>query len=109
MRSFFQFVRDKFEDMGRRLRESMAAKVLLGLLLVAFISTMFPEAATHDYEYDVGNVWIEEDLIADRAFPIYRDAEIIEQEYEQARKSTPRSLIESTHCLRPVSTAQKLF
>jgi cyclic-di-AMP phosphodiesterase PgpH len=84
-------MREQLSRLALGLQQSMAAKIILGLVLLGFIASLFPEAASHDYDYEVGTIWNEEDLIAPFAFPIYRDAEAIEQDYEKARKATPRS------------------
>jgi len=91
MRNALTQLRAKFASFGVLLRDSIPVKILLAVGLVGVISSLFPEAASHDYEYEVGTIWNEEDLIASFAFPIYRDAEQIEKEYDAARKSTPRS------------------
>jgi cyclic-di-AMP phosphodiesterase PgpH len=79
------------------LQRSMTVKVLLGLLLVLLIAELFPGGSEYSYQYQEGDIWIEDDLIAPFAFSILRDPLVVQREMEEAAQATPRSFDRLEH------------
>lgn len=73
------------------LKNSMIVKILLAVCLVVVIAMLYPKGLTYQYEYREGDIWIDEDLIAQFAFAVYRDPKIVEQEQREAAMNTPWS------------------
>jgi len=63
-------------------------KILLGLLLVAVVVLMFPHPESIEYDYSVGTIWTDNDLIAPFSFPIFKDL----HEYEKERQEAIRNV-----------------
>ncbi|HMD13142.1 MAG TPA: hypothetical protein VKI62_00810, partial [Bacteroidota bacterium] len=57
---------------------------LLGLLLVAVVVLMFPHPESIEYDYSVGTIWTDNDLIAPFSFPIFKDLHGYEKERQDA-------------------------
>jgi putative nucleotidyltransferase with HDIG domain len=60
------------------------AKIFIGVATVLLISTFFPRGEAIEFEYKVGGIWVEKDLIAPFSFSIYKD----EQQYEQEKRES---------------------
>ncbi|MCZ7555888.1 MAG: HDIG domain-containing protein [Bacteroidia bacterium] len=73
------------------LKHSMIVKILLAVFLVVVIAMLYPKGLTYQYEYREGDIWIDEDLIAQFAFAVYRDPKIVEKEQREAAMNTPWS------------------
>ncbi len=60
------------------------AVILLGLSFS--LAALFPVGAPIEFDYDVGGVWAQKDLIAPFSFPIYRDEREYSRDVEEAKK-----------------------
>jgi len=63
-------------------------KFLLGILLVAAIILMFPHPEEIQYDFNVGTVWTDNDLISPFAFPIFKN----DQQYEKEKDDAVRTI-----------------
>ncbi len=76
---------------SRPLADNVPIKLGVGILTVFLIVLMFPHPESLEFNYVVGNVWTDKDLIAPFSFPIYRDL----HDYE-------RDCLEATRAVAPV-------
>lgn len=83
--------RTSHRTFGEFLKSSLTVKIILAVMLVAVISLLFPRGLEYQYDYEVNDIWVEDDLIAPFAFSIYRDPQIVEKERREAARKTPRS------------------
>src|SRR5713101_1833442 len=63
------------------LNDTLFIKLLIAVALVALVALMFPRSEAIEYEYTVGDIWVDQDLIAPFSFPIYKE----EQQYEKEK------------------------
>ncbi|KAA0249083.1 MAG: hypothetical protein EDM75_13530 [Chlorobiota bacterium] len=70
-----------------RLKNSKRVKVLLWVLTSVAIAFLFPKAEVVDIQSEAGNIWLDEDLIADRSFPILKDEKFYQAEVDSAVNS----------------------
>ncbi|MBI1804732.1 MAG: HDIG domain-containing protein [Ignavibacteriae bacterium] len=68
-------------------RDNITLKFLIGLILIALITVMFPHPESIEYSYNVGSVWTDKDLIAQFSFPVYKDFRQYEKERQEAEKN----------------------
>ncbi|MGE5680943.1 MAG: HD family phosphohydrolase [Bacillota bacterium] len=66
------------------LKRSYRIKFLILFLTVIIIVALFPGGESIESEVTVGSVWIQDDLIANNSFPIYKNPEIYKQEKKKA-------------------------
>jgi hypothetical protein len=67
-----------------RLRKSRRIKFLIFLITLVSIVFMFPKGESIESEVPVGSVWLKDDLIATKSFPIYKDPEEYKLEQQRA-------------------------
>ncbi len=65
-------------------KNNILVKIAIAAFLTLLISFMYPSGESKEYNYTVGQVWTEKDLVAPFSFPIYKDAREYEQEKEEA-------------------------
>jgi len=71
-------------------KESAVVRVLIVAALIMLIAWMFPRGESFEFEYRVGMIWVQKDLIGPFSFPIYKDEREYQQECEEAaRKVSP--------------------
>ena len=70
-----------------KLKSSTRVKVLLWVFTSIVIALLFPKAEVVDVQSAVGNIWLNEDLIADKSFPILKDDKVYSAEVDSAIKS----------------------
>ncbi len=61
------------------LPRDLALKILMFLLVPFFIVVLFPSPHAFEYKYEVGSVWLYEDIVAPFSFPVYKD----EKQYQE--------------------------
>ncbi|MDP4173032.1 MAG: HDIG domain-containing protein [Bacteroidota bacterium] len=66
------------------LKKSYRIKFLILFLTILIIVAMFPGGESIESEVTVGSIWIQDDLIANNSFPIYKNPEIYKQEKHRA-------------------------
>jgi putative nucleotidyltransferase with HDIG domain len=59
-------------------------EVSIGLVLVLSLTLLFPRGEVREFEYKVGSVWAQKDLIAPFSFSIFRDEEEYKYDVEDA-------------------------
>lgn len=59
--------------------KDLALKILMFLLVPFIIVILFPSPHAFEYKYEVGSVWLYEDVVAPFSFPIYKD----EKQYQE--------------------------
>ena len=59
-------------------------KASIGLAMILLVAFLFPRGEAIEYEYTVGGIWVNNDLIAPFSFPIYKDEEQYEEETRAA-------------------------
>ncbi|MGE5411202.1 MAG: hypothetical protein ACM3MI_09610, partial [Clostridiales bacterium] len=69
------------------LKKSYRIKFLILFLTILIIVAMFPGGESIESEVTVGSIWIQDDLIANNSFPIYKNPEIYKQEKHRAAES----------------------
>ena len=67
----------------------VTVRSVLFLVLVAATLAAFPRGEVFEYTVQVGDTWRQPTLVAPFNFPIYKDADRVEREREQARRTTP--------------------
>ena len=67
-----------------RLRKSRRIKFLIFIITLVSIVMMFPKGESIESEVPVGSVWLKDDLIATKSFPIYKDQEEYKLEQQRA-------------------------
>ncbi|MGE5497043.1 MAG: HD family phosphohydrolase [Syntrophothermus sp.] len=72
---------------GSVLRNSYRIKFLILIVTVVLMVAMFPGGESLESEVTVGSVWIQDDLIANTSFPIYKNPEMYKQEKKQAAQT----------------------
>ena len=70
-----------------RLKTSKRIKVLLWVVTSVVIAFLFPKAEVVDIQSETGNIWLDEDLIADRSFPILKDEKVYQSEVDSSISS----------------------
>ncbi len=70
------------------LKDNPFIKVLIVVVLILAIAWMFPRGESLEFEYRVGTIWVQKDLIAPFSFPIYKD----ERQYEGEREEAARGV-----------------
>ena len=71
-----------------RAKRSLPVKIVIGAVLVVLVGLMFPRPASIEYNYQLGSIWADKDLIAPFSFPILKDS----QQYEKERQEVARSV-----------------
>lgn len=61
------------------LPKDLALKILMFLLIPFLIIILFPGPHAFEYKYEVGSVWLYEDIVAPFSFPVYKD----EKQYQK--------------------------
>ena len=79
-------IKDRLADFltGEKLRESVAVKIIIGVVLLVLAVLLFPHPELMEYNYSIGSVWFDKDLIAPFAFPVYKDLRQYEKERQEA-------------------------
>ncbi len=72
-------------DIGN-LKDNFVVRILVVLVLILTVAWMFPRGESIEFEYRVGMIWVQKDLIAPFSFPIYKDDRQYEQEREKAAR-----------------------
>ncbi len=67
----------------------VTVRTVLFVVLVAATLAAFPRGEVFEYTVQVGDTWRQPTLVAPFNFPIYKDADSVEREREQARRTTP--------------------
>lgn len=70
-----------------KIKSSTRVKILLWVITSVVIAMLFPKAEVVDVQSAVGNIWLNEDLIADKSFPILKDDKVYAAEVDSAIKS----------------------
>src|ERR1051326_4648121 len=70
-----------------RANDSLPVKVAIGVVLVILVALMFPHPESIEYNYGLGAIWADKDLIAPFSFPILKDAPQYEKERLEAARS----------------------
>src|SRR5512140_530940 len=75
----------------RLLRRVRISGITLGKLAIAAVITLliallFPRGERVNFEYKVGAVWAQQDLIAPFSFPVFRDPQEYDRDVAEARK-----------------------
>lgn len=74
-----------------KFQSNNTVRIILVAGLVLILTYLLPTVTTIDYDYQIGSIWIDQDVIASFAFPVYRDIESYEPERQLAMKNTIRS------------------
>lgn len=69
------------------LGDNLFIKIIIAIVLIALTSAMFPSPEIFEYDYKVGTVWIEKDLIAPFSFPVYKNQAKYENDKKEAISS----------------------
>jgi putative nucleotidyltransferase with HDIG domain len=69
------------------LGKTVASKIIIALLLSILLALLFPRGESIEFDYKVGAIWAQNDLIAPFSFPILRDERAYQQDVEEARKN----------------------
>ena len=77
---------EKFFD-RENIRDNPIIKIAIGCILVTFGIFIFPHPESIEYRYNTGAVWVDKDLVAPFAFPIYKDIHDYEREQQEAVRS----------------------
>lgn len=70
-----------------RAKESLLLKIAIGAILVILVALMFPQSDSIEYNYGLGSIWADRDLIAPFSFPILKDSQLYERERQEAARS----------------------
>ena len=70
------------------LKDSRSVRILVVVVLILMIAWMFPRGESIEFEYRIGMIWVQKDLIAPFSFPIYKD----DREYERQREEAAREV-----------------
>jgi cyclic-di-AMP phosphodiesterase PgpH len=72
----------------RRVRISgmTLGKLAIAAVITILIALLFPRGERVDFEYKIGAVWAQQDLIAPFSFPVFRDPQEYERDVAEARK-----------------------
>jgi len=73
------------KDLMARLPEFFKYILIIGVIL--FISLLFPDHTRFKYEFEKGQIWKYEDLIAPFDFAVYKTSEVIRSEKEEIENS----------------------
>jgi len=63
--------------------KDLALKVLMFLVIPVSVVVLFPSPYAFEYKYEVGSVWLYDDVVAPFSFPVYKD----EKQYQDEVKS----------------------
>ncbi len=66
------------------LKDNRLLKIAVGAAAIVLVALMFPRGEALEYEYAVGGVWVDADLISPFSFPIYKDEARYKQEKQLA-------------------------
>lgn len=69
------------------LNENTGVKLGIGLLTLFVIILLLPSYKDIDTEFEVGTIWVNDDLIAPFSFPVYRADQEYENEIEEVKKN----------------------
>jgi putative nucleotidyltransferase with HDIG domain len=69
------------------LGDNLFIKINIAIVLIALTSAMFPSPEIFEYDYKVGTVWTEKDLIAPFSFPVYKNQAKYENDKKEAISS----------------------
>ncbi|MBD3410214.1 MAG: HDIG domain-containing protein [Ignavibacteriales bacterium] len=69
-----------------KIKESKRVKILMLAATAAALTVMFPTGESLESEVPVGSIWIQDDLIADFSFPIYKDKQLYRRQLEEAKE-----------------------
>ena len=78
VKSFFNFIRHHYYELG---------KVLMFIIAIVLVYWQMPRVGKFRYEFQLYKPWQHESLYAPFDFPIYKDAEMLRAESEDALKS----------------------
>ena len=83
-------IKDRLEKFLTKeyIRDSLAIKIIIGLIIIISGIFMFPHPELMEYNYNVGSVWVDKDLTAPFAFPVYKEL----REYERERQEVVREV-----------------
>ncbi|MEE9288591.1 MAG: HDIG domain-containing metalloprotein [Bacteroidota bacterium] len=70
------------------LKDSLAVRILVVVVVILMIAWMFPRGESIEFEYRIGMIWVQKDLIAPLPFPIYKD----DRDYERQREEAAREV-----------------
>lgn len=68
------------------LKDSLAVRILVVVVLILMIAWMFPRGESIEFEYRTGMIWVQKDLIAPFSFPIHKDDREYERQLEEAAR-----------------------
>ncbi|MCS7014143.1 MAG: HDIG domain-containing protein [Chloroherpetonaceae bacterium] len=68
-------------------RESKTVRVVIFIGFLAAVTALFPRNKISSLSYEVGSVWLQDDVTAPFTFPVYKKEEVYEQEKKAARES----------------------
>ncbi|HYQ86661.1 MAG TPA: HDIG domain-containing protein [Bacteroidota bacterium] len=71
-----------------RLKSSPIVQILIAAALVILVVLMFPHPESIEYNYSLGGIWADKDMIAPFSFPILKDV----QQYERERQEAARGV-----------------
>lgn len=69
-----------------RIPWKLLSKLSIGLVLTVILALLFPRGESIEFEYKVGAVWAQKDLIAPFSFPVFRDEKEYQRDVEVARR-----------------------
>lgn len=84
-------------------------RLCIGVVMVFIVTILLPTGTSPVYEYEVGSIWTDDDVIAPYAFPIYREQSLYELERRAAIDSTIRSFDRVDSVQRTVADKSRRF
>ncbi|MGA9120485.1 MAG: HDIG domain-containing metalloprotein [Bacteroidota bacterium] len=69
------------------LGKTVVTKILIALVLAILLTFLFPRGESIEFDYKVGAIWAQNDLIAPFSFPILRDEKAYQLDVEEARQN----------------------
>lgn len=76
-----------------KIKDNLIIKIGIGLALIALISLMYPSEKFLQYDYKVGSVWTDKDLISPFDYPILKD----ETQYEKEKSNAALAVYKVFH------------
>lgn len=76
-----------------KFKSSRYIKLILWFGTALLIALLFPKAEVVDIEAEAGNIWLKEDLIADRSFPILKNEKVYAAEVDSAIKAVKQVFV----------------
>ncbi len=76
-----------------KIKDNLIIKIAIALALIALISLMYPSEKLLQYDYKVGTVWTDKDLISPFDYPILKD----EAQYEKEKSDAALAVYKVFH------------